>query len=184
MMTLPLPSVHFGVAQTFVRLSLNRASHIITKGIADVRDYMFAEIFSRPRLGSSVCVAWLRLLFSDVGASCSHPLDPKEHNFLRLKCEAISEAEWRYHIIIAYDHPKHHDVDRMFDFNQYEYESVLRLIPNHSEVFVLALPVRIFLRSELHHRAPFLPDRDQLTLVWCTVEKTEKEKKLLHKINN
>ena len=36
----------------------------------------------------------------------------------------MREDEWRHDITIASDHPKHHDVDWVFDFYHYEYESV------------------------------------------------------------
>ena len=45
--------------------------------------------------------------------------------------------EWRYNITIDGYHLKHHDVDGVFGFYQYEYESVLRLMPKHNEIFVL-----------------------------------------------
>ena len=48
----------------------------------------------------------------------------------------MKEDEWK-HGTIASDHPKHHDVDWMFGFQQLEYESVFRLALKDSEVFVL-----------------------------------------------
>ena len=41
----------------------------------------------------------------------------------------MREGEWRYYIIISSDPTKHHNVDKMFGFDQYEYESDLKLTP-------------------------------------------------------
>ena len=45
------------------------------------------------------------------------------------------------------NHPKHHDVDWVFGFYQYKYDSVLKLTPKHFEIFVLSLQVRMQRRS-------------------------------------
>ena len=74
--------------------------------------------------------------------------------------------------------PKNHNVDRMFVFPQYDYESVLRLTPKHSKISLLEPPVNAeqysvsfsnFLRNELCHDAAFL---HRLNQVCCTVDKT------------
>ena len=52
----------------------------------------------------------------------------------------MCEDDSRHNVTIASDLPKHHDVDWVFGFNPYEYESVLRLTSKHTETFVLELP--------------------------------------------
>ena len=72
----------FGVSQSFVGFSLNRAPHIIIKEIAiwkvrqpDIRGDVITEIFWQPRLGSSACVVIHRILLLNRGSSRSRPLD-------------------------------------------------------------------------------------------------------------
>ena len=46
------------------------------------------------------------------------------------------EDEWIHNVNIANDHLKYHDVDRVFGFRLQKHESVLRLTPKHTEIFV------------------------------------------------
>ena len=55
-----------------------------------------------------------------------------------------------HNITIASDNLKHHDVDWVFGFNQYEYKSILRLTPECFEIFVMGVPgVNVNLNSIL-----------------------------------
>ena len=69
-----------------------------------------------------------RILLLDVGSYNSYPLDPGRHCLLhaievslRLESVAILEDELRHKVTVAIEHPKHHDVDWIFGFNQYWY---------------------------------------------------------------
>ena len=55
---------------------------------------------------------------------------------LHVECEDTQDDEWRHNITIASDHPKHHNVDWVIGFHQYEFETVFRLTTKHSENFV------------------------------------------------
>ena len=125
----------FGVAQSFVGLSLNCAPHILIKGIViwgvrlwDVMSDGVTEIFWQPTLCISACVAFVRVILSDVGSSSSHPLDSERHYLLStldlglcVESEAMWEDEWRHDIIITSGNPKHYDVDWVFGFHHYKY---------------------------------------------------------------
>ena len=98
------------VAQSFVDLSLNHTPHIIIKEIAiwevrqpDVRGIAVAEIFSQLTLGSPASGVWSRVLFSEVGSSSGHTLDPGQHYLLQglnvgfqVESKAFWGDEWRH----------------------------------------------------------------------------------------
>ena len=100
------------------------------------------ENFWQPKLGFLACVAW-----PDIGSSNSHPLDSKQHYFLQpldvslhIESKVMWEDEWMHNIAINCHLPKHHDLDRVFGIYQYKYGSILRLMPKHSEIFLLECP--------------------------------------------
>ena len=54
----------------------------------DVGSDVVAEIFWRPRLGSTY-VSWRWVLLSDVGSSSSHPLNPRQQYLLLTWCRIV-----------------------------------------------------------------------------------------------
>ena len=125
---------------------------MIIQGIAisrvrrtDFRGNVITNIFRQPTLGSPTNVAWRRVLLPDIGSS-SHHLDSEQHYLSRHSIEIsmlslrpywkmnggitwLVKNEWRYNVTC--DLSKLQDVVWVFGFNQYEYESVLRLTPKH-----------------------------------------------------
>ena len=89
--------------------------------------------------GSFACVTWGRVLLPDVGSSSSLPLYfHKELDvLLGFESEAKREDEWKHNACITSDIPKHHDVNWLTGFHQYE--SILRLTHKHAEFFLLEL---------------------------------------------
>ena len=74
------------------------------------------------------CVIWRIALLRDVGSYRSHPLDPGLYCLLqsldiglRVKSDAMWEDEWKHHVNITGDHPKHFDVDRVFGSHLFQY---------------------------------------------------------------
>ena len=52
----------------------------------------------------------------------------EDHNVdFYVETKAMKEEEGRHNVTIGNDYPKHHDVDWVFGFSQYKYESDLRL---------------------------------------------------------
>ena len=97
----------FGVAQSFVSLLINHTPHIL-----DVGGDVVTEILLQLTLGSSACVAWCRVLWTDVVSSSSYFLNPGQHFLLQalngglhVESETMWVDEWRHNISIASDHP-------------------------------------------------------------------------------
>ena len=72
---------------------------------------------------------------------------------LHIESVAIGENEWSHNITIT---SGHQDVDCMFGFHYYDYESVLSLALKQSEIFVL---VQRKCLTEAHTVSNFLEDR-------------------------
>ena len=80
---------------------------------------------------SCLCVLTKSSVLLDPGEHC---LLPALHVGFHVESEAMWEDKWRYNVSIISDHSKHHDVDRVFSFYEYEFGLV------YSEIFVLELP--------------------------------------------
>ena len=138
----------FSVARVGGCCSLSTKHIYIIKQIVIVRvrqSDVAINIFSQPTLCFLAWVAFVRVLFLDIGFFSWYLLDPGHHQLqqdarFRVQCKATWENEWRHNITIVNNPlPKHHDVDWMFSFNQYEYKSVLKLTPKHGIIFVFKL---------------------------------------------
>ena len=89
----------------------------------------------------------------------------------------MKKAEWRHNITITSDHSKYYDVDWIFGFHQYEYESDPRMTP---KIFIEALSGGMPSCTACHFQISggmnsfmaFLTDSAQVTLVCCIVDKT------------
>ena len=68
--------------------------------------------------GFLACVVWYRVLLLNPEQNC---LLPAFHVDLDVECEATWEDELKHNITITSDHSKHHLVDWLFGFHQYEY---------------------------------------------------------------
>ena len=72
------------------------------------------------------------------------------------------------------------DVDRMFGFHQYEYESVHRLTPKHSEIFgsssvndnLYSVPFLNLTQGDLQYGSAYFTESFKRILFCCTVDKT------------
>ena len=85
-----------------------------------------------------------RILFQQPPSRSRRALLFEAHNIgLYVESETMREDEWRHKVIIAGDHLKNHYVDTVFSFHRYEYESVLRLTPQNSEIFFLEFPLNV-----------------------------------------
>ena len=105
----PCFEVTFGVAQSFVGLSLSNTSHIKIKCIAvwgvrwlDFRSDVIVKMFWPLLLRFAAYVGWCRGLLQDVGSFGSHPLYPGQSYLLQalevglqVESEAMWEDKWR-----------------------------------------------------------------------------------------
>ena len=114
------------------RSNTSHTPHRILDGVAiwrvrwwDVTRIVVREIFWQLVLGSPVCEAWCRVLLSDLGSSCCHPLNPSliycfpvlDAGF-RIESEAIWEYDWWQDVTITSDLSKHHDVNWVSCFHR------------------------------------------------------------------
>ena len=134
-LSLSLPSAHLVMVWIFIDLSLNCIPHIIIKEIpiwqdkqSDIRANKVSEIFSQPKLGSSACVAWRRVLLLDVMFFIRQSLDPEEHyplqalfKSLRVDSKFMSKDECRHNVTITSNHSKYNSVDWKFGFHHFQY---------------------------------------------------------------
>ena len=134
---------------SFLGLSLAQpCPHVIIMEIAirrvrlsNFRGDVVADILSQLTLGSLACVALRRVLLPDIGSSNSYFLDPRQHCLrqaldvnLGWVCGHI-EDEWKHNVAIVSDHFEQDNVEWVFGFHQYEYESIHRLIPKYCAIF-------------------------------------------------
>ena len=143
MILLSLPSVHFWcctvffwfLAQPCLRHYNQEDCNLGTKAARYWSD-VIAEIFLPSKLVFPACVVWCKDLLS------SHSLAPGQHYLpqaldvgLYAESESIWEGELRHNVIITCDHPKHHDMDWVFGFYQYQYIAQLAGAVEYTDCF-------------------------------------------------
>ena len=134
----------FGVEWSFDDLSFKLALCLIIKEIAvwgiwrrDIRGGMVVRIFSKWKQCSRAYVVWHSLVSKrrvfQQPPSWSRLSQLPQGTWCRpyVESEAMWKYEWRHNVTIASDHFKDHDMDWVFGFHQYQYNSALTLTPKH-----------------------------------------------------
>ena len=127
-------SSSLGLHKSFIGLLFNHIPHIIIRDIAIwgvrqliVRGDTVTEIFSTNTEFSCLC-SMAQCPVTIYRVSSCHFLNPgSKTSFGPLMQASLEENKWRHSVTIASDHPKHHDIDWVFGFHQFE--SIPKLTP-------------------------------------------------------
>ena len=139
-----------GISQSCVGPLINRAPHIIIKGIAiwGAKRWCGCRNFRTTKNGFSRYefdmitspVARCSVFDQPPSRSRSALSSPGTWYRLHVDCATMWEDKYQRNLTIASDHPNLNDVNWVFGFHQREYESVLRLTPKNIEIFAKELP--------------------------------------------